>query len=119
MNQISIEYLQNLCEQVKYPELVEPFTKFYNEAIESMQQKRLPRYDYLYKIFDDALYRDGRDRSQRIVFEWLTEEGKAAAMIEEIPSIESIIFQKDSEEMSHRMARSLGRHRSTLAYRGQ
>lgn len=84
-----------------------------------MQQKRLPRYDYLYKIFDDTLYRDKRNRSQRIVFEWLTEEERTAAMIEEIPSIKSIIFHKDAKKMSHRMVRSLGRHRSTHVYRGQ
>lgn len=62
--------------------------------MDSAREKRLPQYDYLYGIFDDALY-DGRDRSKRIVFDWLTMEQKLAAMNESIPSIESIVFSQE------------------------
>lgn len=79
--------------QVKYPELIEPYTKFYAEMKESSEQKRLPRYDYLYEVFDDTLYA-GRDRSKRIVFEWLEPEEIVIAMSEPVLPIESIVFQK-------------------------
>ena len=59
----------------------------------SSMQKRLPRYDYLYRMFNDALYA-GRDRNKRIVFDWLTPEEKATAMTEDVSSIESIVFSK-------------------------
>lgn len=70
---------------------MEPFTKFYDETIESMNQKRLPDYDGLYKMFDDILY-EGKSHKERIVFEWLTEEEKIKAMTTIPPSIESIVF---------------------------
>lgn len=79
--------------QVKYPDLIESYAKLYAEMNESSEQRRLPRYDYLYRMFDDALYA-GRDRSKRIVFDWLTPEETAIAMTEDVPSIESIVFPK-------------------------
>lgn len=86
-----LQILQSLCEKVNDPALIEPYTKFYVEVMDSARVKRLPRYDYLYEMFDDALY-NGRDRSKRIVFDWLTEEQKADAMNEIVPSIKSIVF---------------------------
>lgn len=92
---------------MKYPELVEVFRIFYDEAIESMLQKRLPKYDFLHKTFDDALY-NGRDRSERIIFDWLTPEERATAMTEETKTIESVIFPHENiHERSSRIARSL------------
>lgn len=63
----------------------------------SAQEKRLPKYDELFKIFDDALY-SGRNRSQRIVFEWLTADEKLKAMTEDVPPIASIVFPQSSFE---------------------
>lgn len=78
------------------PELVKPYTQFYTEVMASAREKRIPNYDELYKMFDDALY-DGRNRSERIVFEWLTAEEKRKAMMDDVPLIESIVFpQTDS-----------------------
>lgn len=79
--------------QIKYPDLIEPYAKFYTEMKESSMEKRLPRYDDLYRMFDDALYA-GKDRSKRIVFDWLTPEEKSRAMAEPVASIESIVFPK-------------------------
>lgn len=87
-------YSQSLMNRVRHSELIEPYAKFYNEMKESSTQKRLPRYDYLYRMFDDALYA-GRDRSKRIVFDWLTPEEQAKAMAEEILPIESIEFPRN------------------------
>lgn len=68
------------------------------------------KYGYLYRMFDE------RVRNKRIVFEWLTEKEKAKAMIEEIPSIKSIIFQKDAEDGANDgMVQSFDRHRSIRA----
>lgn len=61
---------------------------------ESSIEKRLPRYDDLYRMFDDALY-FGKDRSKRIVFDWLTPDEAAKAMAEYVPPIESIEFPKN------------------------
>lgn len=47
-------------------------------------------------MYDDALYA-GRNRTERIVFEWLTPEQKATAMAEDVPSIESIVFPEEDE----------------------
>lgn len=78
------------------PELIEPYTQFHTEVMASAREKRIPNYDELYKRFDDALY-DGRNRSKRIIFEWLTAEEKRKVMVEDVPSIESIVFtQTDS-----------------------
>lgn len=71
--------------------MIEPYKIIYKEAIEAMNRKRLPKYDFLYKILDDALY-NGRNRSERIVFEWLSPEEQIAAKTEEIASIKSIKF---------------------------
>lgn len=79
--------------QIKYPDLIEPYAKFYAEMRESSKQNRLPRYNYLYGMFDEALYA-GRDHNTRFVFDWLTPDEKAIAMTENIPSIESIAFPK-------------------------
>lgn len=59
-----------------------------------MEEKRLPRYDYLYNVFDDALY-DGRNRSDRVVFEWLTPSERTEAINENVLSIESIAVRDD------------------------
>lgn len=72
-------------------ELIDLYKQFYTEVFASEQEKRLPQYDDLYKIFDGALY-SGRNRSERIVFEWLSAESKLKAMAEDVPSIESIVF---------------------------
>lgn len=77
---------------MKYPELAESYAEFWFDTIEAMQVKRLPKYNYLHKMFHGILY-TGRKRSQRIVFEWLTPAERAAAMAEKIPTIESIVFQ--------------------------
>lgn len=78
------------------PELVKPYIQFQIEILATVREKRLPKYDYLYKMFNDALY-DGRNRSERIVFEWLTAEEKREVMMEDVQSIESIVFpQTDS-----------------------
>lgn len=62
----------------------------------SAREKRIPNYDELYKMIDDVLYH-GRNRSERIVFEWLTAEEKRKAMMDDVPLIESIVFpQTDS-----------------------
>lgn len=62
----------------------------------SARGKRIPNYDELYKMIDDVLYH-GRNRSERIVFEWLTAEEKRKAMMDDVPLIESIVFpQTDS-----------------------
>lgn len=71
--------------------LVDLYKQFYNEVFASAQEDRLPQYDGLYKMFDDALY-NGRNRSERIVFEWLSAEEKFEAMSKDLPSIESIVF---------------------------
>lgn len=85
---------QSLINQIKYPDLIEPYAKFYTEMKESSIEKRLPRYDELYRMFDDVLYA-GKDRSRRIVFDWLTPEETAKAMAEYVPPIEAIEFPKN------------------------
>lgn len=79
---------------MKYPDLIEPYAKFYTEMKESSIEKRLPRYDDLYRMFDNALYA-GKDRSKRIVFDWLTPAEVTIAVAEDVPSIESIVFPKN------------------------
>lgn len=79
---------------MKHIDLIEPFVDFCFDGILANQEKRLPKYNYFYNKFDDILY-TGRNRSERIVFDWLTPEEKAAAMMETILPIESIIFPDD------------------------
>lgn len=63
---------------------------FYVELIEEWEKKRLVKYDYLC----DTLY-NGRNHSERIVFEWLTPEEKATSIAENIASIELIDFPEE------------------------
>lgn len=65
--------MQNLCEEIKYPEPIKLLGQFYNK---SMQRKHLPGNDYLYGMFDDAP-NDGRYCSQQTISKWLTDGKKA------------------------------------------
>ncbi|XP_037045820.1 casein kinase I-like [Bradysia coprophila] len=86
---------ESLCKEIKHSAVIQPCTEFYDSVMESAYRKRLPEYDSLYKAFDDALY-NNQNRSERIVFEWLTTEEKLEAVAEDLPSIESIKFSKIS-----------------------
>lgn len=88
---MNFDHLQELLRQMEDKDLMDPFKEFGLEVIEAKGEKRLPNYDYLYKMFDDLLYA-GRNRSQRIVFEWLTPTERATAMEESILPIESIVL---------------------------
>lgn len=74
---------------MKYADLIDPYVDFAIDAYEASQVNRLSKYDHFYKTFDDLLY-CGRNRSERIVFEWLTPEEKAVAMVENVTTIDSI-----------------------------
>lgn len=89
-------YLQDYFSvKLKYPELIEPLVQFCMDAYKTMIEKTpWTKYDYYYRTFDNILYA-GRDRKQRIVFEWLTPEEKMIAMHENVTSIESIVFPKE------------------------
>lgn len=76
---------------MKNPKLVDPFIEYCIEVVGAIHEKRLPKYDYLYNMFDDLLYAE-RNRSERTVFEWLETEERVVAMTKNIPSIESIYF---------------------------
>lgn len=86
-----------LLKNMTHPDLAEVFAEFWFDTVEAIKEKRLPKYDYLFKIFDDLLYK-GRNRSERIVFEWLTPAERVVAIAESVPSIESIVF---SEKTAH------------------
>lgn len=81
---------------MKFTEFAEPYVELWFEVFEAKLKKRTPKYDYLHNMFNDLLYA-GQNRSERIVFEWLTPEERVFAMTESIPSIESIVFPEEKD----------------------
>lgn len=68
---------------------VKPLVEIGIEVADAVAVNRLPNYDTLHKILEDALY-EGKDSSKRILFNWLTEAEKAVAREIPIGTIDSI-----------------------------